>query len=51
MGPEVRVFFVDCESGSGAFWTRRTPWWVLLGRAIGLAGLAGVVRGGFGLGV
>ena len=50
-GSEVRVFFMDCESGSGAFWARRTPRWVLLGCESGLAGLAGVVRGGFGLGV
>ncbi len=49
--PEVRVFFVDCESGSGAFWTRRTLRWVLPGCVSGWAGSAGVVRGGFGLGV
>ena len=24
-------FFMDCESGSGAFWARRTPRWVFAG--------------------
>ena len=46
MGPEVRVFFVDCESGSGAFWTRGTA---RLGFALARkrwGGLAGAVRGG-----
>ncbi len=32
MGPEVRVFFMDCESGSGAFWTRKDA-------SVGFAGL------------
>ena len=32
------VFFVDCESGSGAFWTRGTPRRVWPGRASGGAG-------------
>lgn len=44
------VFFVDCESGSGAFWTCGTFRWVLPGRVSGGAGRLGV-RDGFGLGV
>ena len=42
----VRVFIVDCESGSGAFWTRGTTRRVLPGRASVWAELARVVRDG-----
>ena len=45
LGPEACVFFVDCESGSGAFWTRGTARWALPWRASVGAGLAGAVRG------
>ena len=41
-----RVFFVDCESGSGAFWTRGTARRVLLRRASVGAGRTRAVRGG-----